>query len=406
MDIEIRGRKILLIGNGFDLAHGLPTSYSYFLDFCDKVEKIFTFQHRLTEMVYKRKFLDDWNIDKSIKNKLLEWYKKSPTNHDELLIELNDNIRDNIWINYFLEKRKQLGQNWIDFESEISTVIQVFECVREHVERRKLMVNTGIEYKTAELARDFVDFAIKSDKENLQSMYSILTEGLIDSNFITYLDAFIEKMNINLDKLIRALEIYISEFINKIEVSQKNDDIKDINPDCVLSFNYSNTYERIYGQSKEVTYDYIHGKADIKNNVDTCNLVLGIDEYLEDDKNDKLEFIAFKKFYQRIYKSTDSTYMKWVEQIKKYPEVNHNLFIFGHSLDKTDRDILKLLICNDNVTTKIYYYRKNKNDKKELGKLIKNLVRIMGQDELISRTMGEHKTIEFIPQTVFVAKNN
>lgn len=28
-------------------------------------------------------------------------------------------------------------------------------------------------------------------------------------------------MNINLDKLIRALEIYISEFINKIEVSQK-----------------------------------------------------------------------------------------------------------------------------------------------------------------------------------------
>ena len=91
---------------------------------------------------------------------------------------------------------------------------------------------------------------------------------------------------------------------------------------------------------------------------------------------------------------------------KKYPEVNHNLFIFGHSLDKTDRDILKLLICNDNVTTKIYYYRKNKNDKKELGKLIKNLVRIMGQDELISRTMGEHKTIEFIPQTVFVAKKN
>ena len=29
-----------------------------------------------------------------------------------------------------------------------------------------------------------------------------------------------------------------------------------------------------------------------KNNVDTCNLVLGIDEYLEDDKNDKLEFYS------------------------------------------------------------------------------------------------------------------
>lgn len=401
MNIEIRGRKILLIGNGFDLAHGLPTSYSYFLDFCDKVEKIFTFQHRLTEMVYKRKFLDDWNIDKSIKNKLLEWYKKSPTNHDELLIELNDNIRDNIWINYFLEKRKQLGQNWIDFESEISTVIQVFECVREHVERRKLMVNTGIEYKTAELARDFVDFAIKSDKENLQSMYSILTEGLIDSNFITYLDAFIEKMNINLDKLIRALEIYISEFINKIEVSQKNDDIKDINPDCVLSFNYSNTYERIYGQSNKVEYDYIHGKADITNNVNTCNLVLGIDEYLEEcDRDNKLEFLPFKKFYQRIFKSTDSSYMEWVDEIRQNSEYPYELYIFGHSLDKTDKDVLELLICNDNVQTKIYYHRKSNDDKKELGKLIRNLVRVIGAKELIRRTGGSHKTIEFIPQTL------
>ena len=401
MNIEIRGRKILLIGNGFDLAHGLPTSYSYFLDFCDKVEKIFTFQHRLTEMVYKRKFLDDWNIDKSIKNKLLEWYKKSPTNHDELLIELNDNIRDNIWINYFLEKRKQLGQNWIDFESEISTVIQVFECVREHVERRKLMVNTGIEYKTAELARDFVDFAIKSDKENLQSMYSILTEGLIDSNFITYLDAFIEKMNINLDKLIRALEIYISEFINKIEVSQKNDDIKDINPDCVLSFNYSNTYERIYGQSNKIEYDYIHGKADITNNVNTCNLVLGIDEYLEEcDRDNKLEFLPFKKFYQRIFKSTDSSYMEWVDEIRQNSEYPYELYIFGHSLDKTDKDVLELLICNDNVQTKIYYHRKSNDDKKELGKLIRNLVRVIGAKELIRRTGGSHKTIEFIPQTL------
>ena len=54
-------------------------------------------------------------------------------------------------------------------------------------------------------------------------------------------DEYIEKMTLDLDKLIRTLEIYICEFINKIEVLQKNDDIKDINPDYVLSFNYSNT---------------------------------------------------------------------------------------------------------------------------------------------------------------------
>lgn len=35
-----------------------------------------------------------------------------------------------------------------------------------------------------------------------------------------------------------------------------------------------------------------------------------------------------------------------------------------------------------------------------LGKLIKNLILMMGQDELIRRTGGVNKTIEFIPQTI------
>lgn len=27
--------NILVIGNGFDLAHGLPTKYEHFLEFCE-----------------------------------------------------------------------------------------------------------------------------------------------------------------------------------------------------------------------------------------------------------------------------------------------------------------------------------------------------------------------------------
>ena len=394
MCIDIVGKKILLIGNGFDLAHGLPTSYKDFLDFCKMVRELYTYP--IIDNEYNQKKLIDWNTDKTIKSKLLECYENRKncfedkiTTQCKELDELYDCIKENVWINYFLEREKSIGENWIDFESEISNVVQAIETLKGYIERDEDVL------KIKDTKQQTIIYFLKIAKKSLQDVFNLKR-----------IDGFIEDISIELDKLIRSLEIYICEFVNEIDIIKENDDIKTITPDYVLSFNYSNTYERIYGQSKEVTYDYIHGKADIENNVDTCNLVLGIDEYLEDDKNDKLEFIAFKKFYQRIYKSTDSTYMKWVEQIKKYPEVNHNLFIFGHSLDKTDRDILKLLICNDNVTTNIYYYRKNKNDIKELGKLIKNLVRIMGQDELISRTMGEHKTIEFIPQTVFVAKNN
>ena len=391
MNIEIRGRKILLIGNGFDLAHGLPTSYSYFLDFCDKVEKKFNFQSGINEKDYKTNELNDWNIDDSIKSKLYEWDKNTNNNLNKLFIEIYDNIKNNIWINYFLEKREQLGKNWIDFESEISNVVQAFECVRDYTERGKVIPRSGIEGKKVEEVETFIDIF-----EGNGSRKFLITYMNLDT-----FNKYVKKMILDLDSLIRVLEIYISGFINKIEGLQKNDDIKDINPDCVLSFNYSNTYERIYVESNKIEYDYIHGKADITNNVNTCHLVLGIDEYLEErDRDNKLEFLPFKKFYQRIFKSTDSSYMEWVDEIRQNSECPYELYIFGHSLDKTDKDVLELLICNDNVQTKIYYHRKSNDDKKELGKLIRNLVRVIGAKELIRRTGGLHKTIEFIPQTL------
>lgn len=70
--------------------------------------------------------------------------------------------------------------------------------------------------------------------------------------------------------------------------------------------------------------------------------------------------------------------------------MDHRLYIFGHSLDETDGDILRDLILNDNVYTTIYYW-----NKETMGKQIANLVKVIGQDELIRRTGGRKKTIVF-----------
>lgn len=56
----------------------------------------------------------------------------------------------------------------------------------------------------------------------------------------------------------------------------------------------------------------------------------------------------------------------------------------------TDKDILRELILNDNVYTTIFYLNKD-----VMGQQIANLVKIIGQDELIKRTGGSSKTIEF-----------
>ena len=65
----------------------------------------------------------------------------------------------------------------------------------------------------------------------------------------------------------------------------------------------------------------------------------------------------------------------------------------GHSLDVTDGDILSDLILNENVFTTIYYHNKN-----AMKKQIVNLIKVIGEDELIKRTSETTKTIEFKQQ--------
>lgn len=96
--------------------------------------------------------------------------------------------------------------------------------------------------------------------------------------------------------------------------------------------------------------------------------------------------------------------LKWMKSSGKNYEERikmHELYIFGHSLDVTDKDILRDLILNDNVNTTIYYHKtydksgKDDNGRNDLGSKIANLIKVIGQDELIRRTGGSTKTIEF-----------
>ena len=95
--------NILVIGNGFDLAHGLPTSYKEFLKFVLESEDM---------------------CSRFQKNGL--GAKESAS----AAAEIKEMIKDNFWINHF-EKVSECGENWIDFETEISKVIQEIDAVRK-----------------------------------------------------------------------------------------------------------------------------------------------------------------------------------------------------------------------------------------------------------------------------------
>lgn len=415
--------KILVIGNGFDLAHGLPTSYREFLEFCKRAKRIFTYNNAVSLDAYEKKNIEGWCMNDSIKNVLLSAFKnRTPAKGEanihnvvtpnKLLNELYTHIDNNTWLRHFEKCQSYIGENWIDFEAEILEVIQALDAVRFQVES-----GNSIDYILADevdLALAICEISGKRREDVFESTNSI--------------DKFSQYLLMELERLTRALEIYIAGFVQDIKVTSKSVDIEQIKPDRILSFNYSNTYERVYGSKKNIKYDYIHGKADIDKNISTCNMVLGINEYLDDDRKDlDLEFLPFKKYFQRIYKQTGNQYLNWVDRIHSdwaakneatrnqtqafISENNftdgennsystaHFLYIFGHSLDVTDGDVLRRLILNDNVKTNIFYYRKNESDKRDLKQKITKLIKIIGQDELIKRTGGLTRTIEFIPQS-------
>lgn len=456
--------NILMIGNGFDLAHGLPTKYKDFLEFGKKLSAIYSETNILSPESYQKDYLNGWKMDEKIKRYLQDLFigreecKETEGNTSRFktgnpnMDEFYELIKDNCWFDYFDQCNMKGRDNWIDFESEISNVIQKIDSDMKGKSFNGQVDNLLINY----LNDHCLDKRYKMDK--------CMEEN--GSNEISYREQR-DLLLRNLNRLIRALEIYLYEITERIDYKRISPDIKSIMTydfeyvdkttikkiTKVLNFNYTSTYERIYfsclEKSKEnidksdVDYiDYIHGKADIKHTVENSNIVLGIDEYLPDDRKDKnIEFIAFKKFYQRIYKGTGCKYKEWINKIKSNYEsgkegyensmelmmnalknddmeqllkwskasgVNYkgmkkkyDLYIFGHSLDVTDKDILREWILNDNVHTTIYYHKNSNeegyddNGRADLGAKIANLVKIIGQDELIRRTGGSTKTIEF-----------
>ena len=431
--------NILVIGNGFDLAHDLPTKYTQFLEFCKRVFPVYENAEGRGVHLYQQEYLFDWNFNKEIKEKLERAYgsrRKITIKENAVQIEMSDPkldemytlIKDNIWIEDFLQCNMYQKENWIDFESEISKVIKSLDNDMHGLSEICNIEDDIITLSNTFLSKKYSEYTFTVQQINI-------LDGEEASKSITFKEIRNTLLN-DLNRLIRALEIYLCEYVDKIEIQKKSPDIEELSIDFILSFNYTHTFSKIYDVSnqakQEVTnpFDYIHGEVNINNNIESNNMVLGIDEYLLGDrKNKNVEFIAFKKFYQRIFKGTGCEYKKWLDIIQKdYLEYmqrqidaddkkyipdkiqavlhyyamqtikrqslkKHNLYIFGHSLDITDKDVLRDLILNDNVYTTIFY-----PNKEELGRKIANLVKVIGQDELIRRTGGSTKTIEFKQQ--------
>ncbi|MFH5961307.1 AbiH family protein [Clostridium perfringens] len=310
--------NILVVGNGFDLAHGLPTKYSDFLGFIDYFN-IFRSEENID--IERIKEADNFKkLNKNVQKYLLN--EKTFDQDNELMNELEQIASENIWIKHLIWcKRENLlkGENWIDFEYEISEIIKGLD----YFERKKIKELNELKNYQASCVKKARKFINENSKVlNIYSKNNNITfvnMTFIEENYFSDKKMVINILNDELNNLIRALEIYLGDIVGSIPVNNRLKDIEDIQRNesinKVISFNYTNTFEKLYvNENEEVKYDYIHGTLDISRDNTENNMVLGIDEYLTgNEKNERLDFIKFKKYFQRIYKKTGCEYKKWLE---------------------------------------------------------------------------------------------
>lgn len=355
--------NILVVGNGFDLAHNIPTSYQNCLDF-------FTMARKCTEEENYEWCRSELFRDPVRMSPKLSMFR--PHQISFLKEILNKNwmtdiehsifhkcIQDNLWIDHFLamqEADKEGHHKWIDFETEMSLVIQATESIiKELCERPTIINNVNAFFFSDQDIKRYPHWV-----ETGKNIVKFLRKNFSPQDIIEHaVPHIVSLLYEDLLKLTTAVEIYI-KICTLDSYRSTLHDIRTIGViDKVVSFNYTNTFCTYMSLDKR-RYDnicHIHGKIRAKINNTDSPIVLGTNEYRNKGGPDyDTDWVMFKKSFQRIYKHTDFHYIEWLSNsIKDNPNEAINIYIFGHSLDATDGDILRELIGKENRTTTVFY---------------------------------------------------
>ncbi len=115
--------NILIVGNGFDLSHFLPTKYDHFMVAMAAIEK---WEESRGDMSF-----DDLFSSLYEKESYFFCYTKEMYKTDEIKIsvdqikELKIQLKENVWYQYFSDHVREV-KTWIDFETKIEEVLSCF----------------------------------------------------------------------------------------------------------------------------------------------------------------------------------------------------------------------------------------------------------------------------------------
>lgn len=411
-------RKILILGNGFDLAHFLPTKYDHFMHAMRNVDNHtqnnpMTFQDLYTDLITEESYF--------FENTIKLYKTENVTLSVDEVEKLQDQLRKNGWFQYFKSYIDSGIETWIDFENEMETVLDAVCYIIAELENdvEYLYIAKGqktwTQYKNETLALNeeifnkniirkypFIDEFLKSFSMAKRDLTRYGNHLVFNETFVKYysghpVDICSSSMLKSLEReLIEFIEIFSEyiAFIDKLEIKNtiKKPKVFEKDLEAIYSFNYSSTIERLYSHSN---ISFIHGKAIDKK------IVLGISELQNQVLIDNKAY-GFVKYYQKLVNNTDYQFLRpkspiiAIENKMKNPSLTKyhpiEVYIWGHSLDSSDSDYIHEIFSFNqgreySIRVIVYYYSQPHAQ-------LSNLIAILGKDTV--ENWMKNKWLEFI----------
>ena len=459
-------KRIFVLGNGFDLAHYLPTAYVHFMNAMRVIESCKEDQELGFDDLFQNYLSDESSDrDKGFFSKTKELYKTDDLRLSiDTVKELQIKLKNNGWFKYFKHHLTDVD-TWIDFENEIEKVLMQYsdlfsnkfnlntvftlndflkgnggglegfsgergikyrileeeeaqisdsffkELGMDNLFYSKILYSFGIiydiygvyesSYSNEEYKRLGSDEYHRTEERNIKVMFDsqIISKSVFKnvirkiylsrmSNVYTSFNEneILRKVLSDLISFAKIFTIYIEKLINSLKPAKYfcgfGDLAKEI--DAVYTFNYSNTFERLYPKSlanqlNRTEVQYIHGSAERKN------IVLGISD-LDEGKLKKYKIYGFVKTFQKLVSNTDYMFLDNSDvKLTSKPPINYllqndyEIIIWGHSLDSSDGEYIREMfnLNSENllngVTIKIWYHSSPHIQ-------LANLMHIMGKD--------------------------
>jgi len=327
--------RLIIIGNGFDLAHGLKSKYEDFVfDYLKNAAKA-VYKDDVKKLIgeaYGYKYEDELVIISNFRifpSNVFQENLNLIESLDQLIKFLESNgFRINIkssLLKNFIDKD---NINWVDFEvayfNEVKKILNAFGTSIHKYSERLTILNQQFDF----IKNKFIDY-LKIQESSYSNPFQLQSYG----------DLFTEPIA---EKEI-SLEIVTTHKPNNI---------------LFLNFNYTNSVEEYvqYCRDKKINtqINYIHGKLNDSENP----IIFGFgDEY--DQKYVELEHLNDNKLFEHIksfgYLKTDN-----YANLTRFVNVEKfQVHIYGHSCGLSDRTMFKEIFEHENCKSiKIFYHQR------------------------------------------------